>query len=139
MMENTERGPSQHLMLIRNIEWDKNLSPDQLQGALTRFMDWVKTMDDAGILAGAQPLAFSGKVVSGKGGAQIADGPFAETKEAVGGYFLLNVADLDKAVEWAQKCPALEYGCQVEVREVIEKCAMQQRLDSMRTVGAAQG
>lgn len=47
------------------------------------------------------------------------DGPFAETKEVLGGYYLVDVDDLDAALEWARKCPAAEYGS-IEVRPLVE-------------------
>ena len=47
------------------------------------------------------------------------DGPFAETREQLGGYYLLDVADLDEAISWAQKCPGVKYGT-IEVRPIME-------------------
>jgi hypothetical protein len=52
----------------------------------------------------------------------VADGPFAESKEAIGGYFLLQVKSLDEAVAIAKDCPGLAYGAVVEVRPVAEEC-----------------
>jgi hypothetical protein len=52
----------------------------------------------------------------------MADGPFAESKEAIGGYFLLQVSDLEEAVEIAKECPALEHGVDVEVRQIVQEC-----------------
>lgn len=65
-----------------------------------------------------------GKIVSGPKGQTIIDGPFAESKEAVGGYFLLQVNSLDEAVAIAQECPGLPYGAKIEVRPVMEVCTM---------------
>jgi len=53
---------------------------------------------------------------------------FAESKEAIGGYFLLQVDDLEEAVEIAKRCPALEYGLEVEVRPLAEVCPPFQRV-----------
>ncbi len=50
----------------------------------------------------------------------VADGPFAESKEAIGGYFYLTVANENEAIEIAKQCPGLEYGSVVEVRPVAE-------------------
>jgi hypothetical protein len=54
--------------------------------------------------------------------ARVVDGPFAEAKEAIGGYFLLSVANLDEATEIAQRCPSLRHGMSVEVRPIAEAC-----------------
>jgi hypothetical protein len=57
------------------------------------------------------------RVVNGK--SQVLDGPYAEAKEQLGGYFLIDVADLDAALKWAARCPAANHGV-VEVRPVWE-------------------
>ena len=62
-----------------------------------------------------------GKVVSGADGRLVVDGPFAESKEAIGGYFLIAVADFDEAVAIAKQCPGLKYGAAVEIRPVAEE------------------
>ena len=58
----------------------------------------------------------------------VSDGPFAESKEAIGGYFLLDVASLDEAVAIAQECPGLPYGIRVEVRPVAAECPLASEL-----------
>ena len=59
------------------------------------------------------------KTVRVRGGdTQLSDGPFAETKEILGGYYLVDVPDLDAALAWAAKIPNVGYGC-VEVRPVV--------------------
>ncbi len=63
-------------------------------------------------------------MVSGKNGRSVSDGPFAESKEAVGGYFLLNVSTFEEALAIAQQCPGLDHGAQVEVRPVAEICPL---------------
>jgi len=90
-------------------------------------MGWFERLREEGKLRAGQPLERQGKIVSGKKGRTVADGPFAESKEAIGGYFLLQVADLDEAVEIAQQCPILEYGSTVEVRPVAERCPTAER------------
>lgn len=71
---------------------------------------------------GGLPLLDRGKLVSGKKGRAVADGPFAEAKETIAGYFHLRVADEAEAIRIAQQCPGLEYdGCVVEVRPVGEQ------------------
>ena len=75
----------------------------------------------------AIPLQEEGKLVSGKNGRIVVDGPFAESKEAIGGYFYLHVTDIEEAVEIARQCPGLEYGCTVEVRPVADLCTVRAR------------
>jgi hypothetical protein len=118
---------NEYLLLFRGNEWYNELSADELQRAMDQFKAWFDRLTEQGKLKGAQPLVRAGKLVSGKNGRIVADGPFAESKEAIGGYFLLTVRDLDEAVAIAQSCPSLEFGSQVEVRPIAEECPMMER------------
>ena len=115
------------ILFFRGSQWDKDLSPEEIQKVMGQFMGWFERLREEGRLKAGQPLEREGKIVSGKKGRTVADGPFAESKEAVGGYFLLQVADLEEAVEIAQQCPILEYGSTVEVRPVAEQCPTMER------------
>src|SRR5436189_3073420 len=95
---------------------------------MDQFMAWFERLKQEGKVKGGQPLERTGKIVSGKNGRTVADGPFAESKEAIGGYFLLQVEDLAEAVQIAKQCPVLEYGSTVEVRPVAEECPTFQRV-----------
>jgi hypothetical protein len=125
----TPTTTSEYLLLFRGTHWDKDLSPEELQQVMGRFMAWFERLQQQGKLKGSNPLKHEGKIVSGKNGRTVADGPFAESKEAIGGYFLLQVADRDEAVAIARECPVLEYGSTVEVRPVAEKCPTMQRAE----------
>ena len=92
--------------------------PEVLQEAMVAFDVYAKALDEAGVLIVAdvlQPVAASTTVTLRTGTLQIQDGPFADTKEQLGGVFLIDVPDLDAALAWAEKCPAAQYGA-VEVR-----------------------
>lgn len=125
---NTQPTVSEYLLLFRGTEWDQGLSPDETQRVMTQWIAWYEGLEQQGKLKGGQPLVSEGKIVSGKRGQTVADGPFAESKEAIGGYFLLQVDDMAEAVEIARQCPALDYGLTVEVRPVAEQCSLMQRL-----------
>jgi hypothetical protein len=78
-------------------------------------------MKEAGIISsmhGLQPknMATTVRLIDGKH--QVQDGPYAETKDQLGGYFIIDVPDIDKAIEWAARCPAAATGA-VEVRPVM--------------------
>jgi hypothetical protein len=113
-----------YLLLFRGNEWQKRLSAEDLEKTLGRFMGWFEGLQAEGKLKGANPLYGEGKLVSGTHGRTVVDGPFAESKEAIGGYFLVSVADEDEAVAIAQKCPLLEHGSVVEVRPVAPECPL---------------
>jgi hypothetical protein len=124
----TEKS-NEYLLLFRGTQWDKGLSPEELQKVLGQFMGWFEKLNQEGKLKAGQPLEREGKIVSGKNGRIVADGPFAESKETIGGYFLLQVADMDEAVAIAKACPTLAYGTIVEVRPVAEECATLKRVN----------
>lgn len=123
----TENTSSEFLLLIRNQQWDKDLSPDEIQQSLDKFMAWFNDYKVQGKIKDARPLQMGGKIVSGKDG-KVADGPFAESKEEVGGFFLLDVPTIEEAVEIARQCPTLGHDCTIEVRHVALECASLHRL-----------
>jgi hypothetical protein len=89
---------------------------------MSQWKTWFDRLSEQGKLKGGQPLEREGKTVSGKKGRVVADGPFVEAKEAIGGYFLLQVDTMDEAVAIAKDCPGLDHGAIVEVRPVAETC-----------------
>jgi len=121
---------SQHLLLFRNSDWDKHVAPDELQQAMMKFVGWFDGLKAQGKVLTGQPLVPEGKVISGSKGHAVADGPFAESKEAVGGYFLLQVDNFEEALAIAKQCPTLEYGAIVEVRPVATECPTLERAKS---------
>jgi len=112
-----------YLLIFRSTDWYKGLSPEQMQQIADNWMAWFNRLKDEGKCAGGNPLEREGKIVSGKNRV-VSDGPFAESKESIGGYFLLTVASMDEAVAIAQQCPGLPYGAKVEVRPVLAECPM---------------
>jgi hypothetical protein len=121
----THPSTSEYLLLFRGTTWDEALSPEQIQEIMSRWSAWMDRLTQEGKIKGAQPLdRHVGKIVSWKKGTKVVDGPLAESKEAIGGYFLLQLTSLEEAVEIAKECPALEYGVQVEVRLIVDQCSI---------------
>jgi len=114
----------EYLLVFRGNEWYKGLSPEEMQKVASQWMAWFNRLTEQGKAIAGNPLESEGKIVSGKNGRVVADGPFAESKEAIGGYFLLQVKSLDEAVAIAKECPGLAYGAVVEVRPVAAECPM---------------
>ena len=119
---NTPTYSSEYILLFRGTNWDEGLSTEAIQRLLDQITAWFDNVDEQGKVKAGQPLLDGGKTVSGKGGRTVVDGPFAESKEAIGGYLLLRVDDLEEAVQIAKGHPALEYGMKIEVREVTDEC-----------------
>jgi hypothetical protein len=123
----TPTEQSDFLLLFRGTNWDQELSAEQLQQVVSDWTAWFERLRREGKCKGGHPLHNEGKLVSGRKGRTVADGPFAESKEAIGGYFYLQVADEAEAIAIAQQCPGLQYGCVVEVRPVAEMCTVRAR------------
>lgn len=119
---NPQQPTSEHLLFIRGTHWNHGMSPSELQRVMTDFYAWVEGLNTRGILRGAQPLMEEGKLVTGTRGAAVTDGVFAESKEAIAGYFLLGVDTMDAALEVAKACPILAHGAQIEVRPIADLC-----------------
>ena len=119
------QNQNEYLLLFRGTGWHKNLSPEELQDVMARWSAWFERLSQQGKLKSGLPLQKEGKIVSGKHGRTVADGPFNESKEAIGGFFVLQVDDLDEAIRIAQECPGLDYGTKIEVRPVAERCALE--------------
>jgi hypothetical protein len=91
-------------------------SPEQMQKSMQKWLAWFKELNDKGLVKDpGHPLERSGKVVKGER-KSVHDGPFAEAKDIVNGYILVEAVDLPHAVEISKGCPILEAGGSVEVR-----------------------
>lgn len=115
---------NEYLLLFSGKAWWNSLSPEELQKVMDRVKTWFEHLTESGKLKAAQPLAREGAIISGRNGRVVADGPFAESKEVIGGYALVQVNSLDEAIAIARSCPTLEFDMQVEVRPVSEECLM---------------
>ena len=124
---------SDYMLLFRGNEWYNDLSAEDLEVAMGKFRAWFEGLGERGILKGGAPLGREGKIISGKGGRMVADGPFAESKEAIGGYSTLTAGSLDEAIAIAKTAPILDYGASIEVRPVAEECPMVARAQELRT------
>ena len=109
------------MLLFRGTELRKSLSPEELQKVSEDWMAWFRRLTEQGKAVAGNPLEREGKIVSGKE-RSVSDGPFAESKEAIGGYFLLDVAMMNEALAIARECPGLPHGIRVEVRPVAGEC-----------------
>jgi len=94
-----------------------NASPEEIQKLMQKWMAWVEPVKKAGHLKdGGAPLEMTGKVVHGK--KSVTDGPYAETKDVIGGYIVVSAKDINEAVELSRGCPILERDGMIEVRPV---------------------
>src|ERR1700733_959432 len=96
----------------------RGATPQESEQIMQKWMNWFKELTATGnVKDGGQPLEAEGKVVKDKG-STVTDGPFAEAKDLVGGYTLIEAPNLERAAELAKGCPVLERGGAVEVRPI---------------------
>ena len=112
----------QYLLLIHDDEahWG-NMPEDERDAMYREYMKFTEDVQSRGILLGAnqlQPSSTATVVHVEDGKTLTTDGPFAETKEVLGGYYLIDVDTFDEALEWAAKIPSARYG-HIEVRPVV--------------------
>jgi hypothetical protein len=111
----------QYLLLIYRDEAELAAMPEAALGEMTAaYMAYGQAMTQVGAMVGGNRLrpSSAGTTVRTKGGkTQVLDGPYAETKEQLGGYFLIEAPDLDAALSWAERCPGAALGT-IEVRPI---------------------
>jgi hypothetical protein len=111
----------QYLLLLYASEngWG-SMTPAQQQQVMAAYKAYTEALQKSGALQGSNRLkpvsaATTVRVTDGK--SQVLDGPYADSKEQLGGYYLIDVPDLDAAISWANRCPGASHGV-VEVRPV---------------------
>jgi len=107
------------MFIFRGGSSNNKLSPDAMQNNMQQWFGWINELKGKNIYVGGEPLTPSGKVVKGEKGV-ITDGPYAESKELVGGFVIIKADSIEDASELAKGCPDLPIGGSVEVREVMK-------------------
>jgi hypothetical protein len=117
-------SPSPYLLLFRNSgpETHAQLSSPEKKQLIDRWNAWYNGLAAQGKALDGRPLDLETRVVSGPGGARVTDGPFAEAKEAIGGYVVVLASGREEATEIARQHPGLAYGMVIEVRRMAEHC-----------------
>jgi hypothetical protein len=110
----------QAMLLLRDegIDWAQYATGEARKAMFQRFIDWAADLDRRGKLVAVDGLKDGGKTVRRKGAGLVVDGPYAEGRDAVLGYFLVEVADFDEAVALAKESPQVAMGGTMEVREI---------------------
>jgi len=113
-----------HMEYILMIHTDENgwakMTPAQQQEGAAAYYAYTEALRKAGVLNGSnrlQPSSAATTVRVANGKTQVLDGPYVDSKEQIGGYYVIDVSDLDAALSWAARCPGASHGV-VEVRPV---------------------
>ena len=108
------------VLLLRDAgRFDPNMSPDEMQAIVQRYVAWrARVQKNGSSIMGHKLHDKQGRVLNGAGGAmKITDGPYAEAREVMGGLFVIEAKSYDEVVELAKDCPHLDFGS-IEIREV---------------------
>lgn len=116
-----------YMLLFRSDEWYEELSHDEIQKVISQNNAWIEGLTAQGKAKPGHALQRKGVTVSGKNGRVVLDGPFTESKEAIGGFLLLNVETLEEAIAVAKSSPNLAYGTSIEIRPVADECPLDVR------------
>jgi hypothetical protein len=112
----SEHATQSEFLVISRGQWDKDASPEQIQGAIDQFYVWLDRLVGEGKMRTGQRLANEGKTVSRNG--VVTDGPFGEAKEVIGGYWYILAGNLEDAANTAAGNPCLTYGLFFEIRPI---------------------
>jgi hypothetical protein len=107
---------------VREAGWPQLTKADK-EHWLGAYMAYVEAMKKAGVLrnsTGLQPTSTATTVRTVNGKTQVLDGPYTDSKEQLGGFHIIDVADLDAALSWAARCPTALHGV-VEVRPIMDR------------------
>jgi hypothetical protein len=111
----------QYMLLIYGDEAGmQERSQTDIQQVIAAYMAYGEALKQSGVLVGSnrlRPIASATTVRVANGKSQVLNGPYAETREQLGGYYLIDVPDLDDALSWAARCPGAAYGT-IEVRPI---------------------
>jgi hypothetical protein len=109
------------LLYVDEALWNA-LPEERVQAIMADYRAYEKEMREAGVMLDGSELApvHTATTLRRRGNKlERTDGPFAETREQFGGYFLIDVPSMDEAVAWTSKCPALSHDCSVEIRPLM--------------------
>lgn len=94
------------------------LPPEVIEKSKAAYGAYIHALKEAGVFVATdwlKPSSTATTISLANGERRVQDGPYADTKEQLGGLFIIDVPDLDAAISWAERCPAAQYG-QIEIR-----------------------
>jgi hypothetical protein len=113
-----------YMLLIYGAQPTEEPSAEAVEQIMNEYWAYEKAVSEAGVRLASDALqgieTATTVQVTEAGERVVTDGPFAETREILGGYYLIDVPDLDAALEWAARCPGAHHGSKIEVRPIME-------------------
>lgn len=131
---NKPKTSSEYMLFFSGPEWDLGVSNEELQKRMDTVMGWFDGLQKQGRVKGGQALGGERRSVTAN---NVSDGPFAESKEAIGGTLLISAESIEEATRIAQSAPMLKYGSRIEVRPILEACPCFERAKERLALAAA--
>jgi hypothetical protein len=110
-------------LIYSNEQSNQNMSPEEGEKVMGAWWKFTSDLQSSGKMLGGEALQSTLTATTVRlqnGSPLVTDGPFAETKEQLGGYYLINATDLDDAIKWVSQMPVMERGGCVEIRPIWE-------------------
>ena len=131
---------TEYMLMFVGSEWYHDLTYPEIKKLAEDAKTWFEQLMAQGKVKGGNGLHRTGARIAAKTGRVISDGPFAETKEALGGFVVLEAANIEEAIAIAQTNPTVPYGTSVEIRPLFssyEDCPLYRHLQKMEREQAA--
>jgi hypothetical protein len=132
---------TEFMMIFSGNEWYNQISPAEAKKISDQTKAWFESLAQRGCVKGGHGLVRSGVRITAKTGRVVSDGPYPESKEAVGGYMIVEAENLEEAIEIAKGNPTIAHGMTVDIRQAFqgeENCPLHQRaLEAEQNLAAA--
>lgn len=122
---------NEYMLIFSGSDWYNHIGPAELKKIAAQAKAWFDGLVEKGVVKGGNGLAREGARIVARTGRVLSDGPFAESKEAVGGFTIVEAENLDEAIAIAKSNPTIAYGTTVDVRPVFkshDECPLYRRL-----------
>ena len=119
---------NEYMLLFVSNEWYNQLPESEIKQAAAQAKAWLESLINRGVAQPGFALVRNGARVTGKTGRIITDGPYPESKEAVGGFITLKADSLEEAAAIAQTNPMVKHGITIEIRQTTDMCPLDARL-----------
>lgn len=122
---------NEYMLLFVSNEWYNQIPETEIKQMAAQAKAWLENLIARGIAQPGNALVRSGARVTGKTGRVITDGPYPESKEAIGGFITLKAGSLEEAAAIAQTNPMIEHGLTIEIRQTTDVCPLDARVHEL--------
>ena len=117
-----------YMLLFVSNQWYNQLSDSEIKKFAEQMKAWMEGLIARGCAQPGHPLVRAGARVTAKTGRIITDGPYPESKEAIGGFMTVKAESLEEAAAIAQSNPGIQYGLSIEIRQIADECPLYSRI-----------